>query len=233
MGPRVNPGAERIAEVLTRSGSAATHALTEHQATRVVRLAFKTTGSVAFTWLQELSAMIEPQVLLVSSSSHNSLDAAWRRDGWTPLERLGFMEPNPSPHDFVMLRPNGSQTLDEIPENRGVTHWVVLADTLRDMAERTRHYRAMQRKEQQEKAAANLAKFTQAHPRAVKVMRELLDSAGARNAMTEIRATHTGHDGRTVDGVALGGPNYLALTLYDEDIDAVTALLAELMEPRS
>lgn len=226
---RPRPATAAILDVLMRAGNIAMDAIRYHSAQRALRLAFKTTNTVASTWLAELSAEENPVLLLVHSYSYGMLSSAWRgpERKHVPLSELGFPDGNRDLDDCITLRPNGSQTLEGTDDN-GYSAWVVLTSTLTTMMVRTRHHVAVKRAKQREEKQMEADAFEVAHPGALAVLHSLLRSAGTNNCVSEVRAQHTGHEAQEIDGKILGGPNYVSITLYHTDIDAVTAKLREL-----
>lgn len=227
MPPRKQPSTAEIIAVLERAagGNLADRALNIHEATRSLRLAFRTTNTVAREWLANLSSMDEP-VVTIANGSHRTLSAVWR-DGWRftldedlPGGRHGI-------HDHVTLRADGTQSLgDDIQGDANQTQWVLLTKTLHTMAARVIQRNAEREKARAERAAARLAAFDEAHPGARATAQEFLKRAGATNLMTSVEVVPDSSDGLRVDGKTIGGRTVLTLTVYAEDIRPVTALLA-------
>lgn len=229
MPSRPRPDTATILEVLQRAGDIATDAIPYYAAQHALRLAFRTTNSVAGAWLAELSAEADPVLLLVHSHSYGMLSTAWRgpERKHVLLSELGFPDGHHELDDCISLHPHGSQALGHTTD-QGLSAWVVLTDTLTTMTVRMRQHVAMKREKRREEAQAMADAFNAAHPDALPVWQAFLKLAGVSNRVSEVRATHTGHEAREIDGAVLGGPNYLTITLYHQDIDDVTAKLREL-----
>lgn len=228
MPARPQPSTPDILVVLERAanGQLAQRALSIHEATRALRLAFRTTNTTASWWLENLSTEDNPVVQLANAGSHRMLSSVWR-GGWKPIRDVGLPGGEHGLGDFIALRADGTQTLDtDRPSTPGATQWVVLTPTLHTMAIRTRQHVAAKMREQRDRKAASLAAFESAHPQALRIAREFLARAEVSNYMTGVEGVTGGSQGRRIDGRMLGGPTHLTFTVYAEDIEPFVTLLA-------
>lgn len=235
MPARPRPAAQEILAVLDRAadGKLADRALNIHQATRSLRLAFRTTTTVAWGWLESLSNADKPILRIANAGSHRALSTVWR-EGWIPTREEGLPGGEHGIHDYITLRADGTQALgDSIQGDATPTQWVLLTPTLHTMAMRVRQKAAEREKAQAERKAARLAAFDEAHPGAREAAREFLARAGATNLMTSVEVASDYGEGTRIDGRRIGGRTVLTLTVYAEDIEPVAALLASVPEVRA
>ena len=235
MPAREKPSTPDIVTVLNNAanGRLADRALNIHEATRALRLAFRTTTTVAWDWLASLSSESSPVLRIANASSHRALSNVWR-DGWRSTVDEGLPGGSNGLYDYITLRADGSQSLsDDIQGTSTATQWVLLTPTLHTMATRVRQAVATREKAHAERKAARLAAFEEAHPGARATAQEFLKRAGATNLMTSVEVVPDSSDGLRVDGKMIGGRTILTLTVYAEDIEPVTGLLASVLEVRA